>query len=182
MRWLLDALHAKVNRKINILEAIRFVISRWEDVPPQVIRNCWMKCDIVDGAMASTINQMGEYRNSVNKSVEDDLTSLMESLSCTRTVHEYIDVDDDESIEGNNDTIERDTSSSLDAEEGGNASDNDVKPTDALASCIQVSSFLSLQHDSDDIALKLASVIAYIRKQCALRKSQVRIDSFFNAE
>jgi DDE superfamily endonuclease len=35
VRWLLDALHAKITRKINILEAAKYAIESWEQVPGQ---------------------------------------------------------------------------------------------------------------------------------------------------
>ena len=183
VRWLLDALHAKIDRKINILEAIRFAISSWEEIPAETIRNCWEKCDIVDAVTAATMAQQRNYHQALHRSVEDELATLMEALQCSMSISEYIDVDSEETIEGSDETIERCDSNGCGEQGGGDSGDEAVmKPSDALASCMQLASFLALQHDSDEIAKKLASVTEYVRKQSALRKKQVEISSFFNTE
>ena len=38
--WLLDAIHTRIDRKLDILEVVRFAISSWEVVPEQVTHNC----------------------------------------------------------------------------------------------------------------------------------------------
>ena len=50
VQWLLDATHSIIGRKLDILEAVCFAISRWDGIPEQVICNCWRKCDILEAA------------------------------------------------------------------------------------------------------------------------------------
>jgi hypothetical protein len=184
VRWLLDAIHAKIDRKLDILEAVRFAISSWEDVPDQVIRNCWCKCAIMDPTTIAELTQMRDYSKSVDQSVEGELATLMEGLSCDVTVAQYIDAEDDEPIECDQDTLERAAAAdcadeSADESAGESVDERTIPPSEALDCCLRLSSFLAMQHDSDEAIKRLSSITEHVRKQCSLRKTQSTIDSFF---
>ena len=65
---------------------MRFAISSWEGVPEQVLRNCWSKCVIVGAVMMAYLTQLRDYNKRIGRSVEDELTKLMEGLTCAISV------------------------------------------------------------------------------------------------
>jgi hypothetical protein len=57
-----------VQLKIDILCAIHFIVSAWQQVTQSTIQNCFLKCGRVKK------NQDGSYVTEVNRSGEDDVT------------------------------------------------------------------------------------------------------------
>ena len=134
MRWLLDAVHAGVTQKLNILEAIRFSIASWDEVPAQVIRNCWVKCDIIDAVGVARLNQLKDY-TPIAESVESELASLIASMDCSVSADEYIDADAEEPTESGSMEVER----AADGQSDPDSEDEDpIRPSDALASCLRL--------------------------------------------
>ena len=147
VQWLLDAIHTRIDRKLNILEAVRFGISIWEEVPDQVIRNCWSKCVIVGAVTMAKFTQLHDYNKRIDRFVENELTKLMDGLTCGFSVDEYIGADEDEPIECDSNVIEHKAIEN--DNDGDSADDVTIGPSEALDRCLRLSSFLSLQHDSD---------------------------------
>ena len=54
---------------------MRFDISSGEEVPEQVIRNCWRKCAIVGAVTMADLAQLRDYNKRIDGSVEDELTT-----------------------------------------------------------------------------------------------------------
>ena len=74
------------------------------------------------------------------------------------------DVIEHESIENDND--------------GDRADKVTIGPSNAIDCWLRLSSFLSLQHYSDKLTEKLASITEHVRKQCSMRKTQCTMDAF----
>ena len=70
-----------------------------------MIRNCWSKWAIVGAVTMADLTQLRDYNKRIDGSVEDDLTKLMEGLTCSVSVVDYIGADDDETIECDSDVI-----------------------------------------------------------------------------
>ena len=62
--------------------------------------------------------------------------------------------------------------------DGDSADEVTIGPSEVIVCHIRLSSFLSLQHDSDKLTKKLASITQHLRKQCSLRKTQCTMDAF----
>jgi DDE superfamily endonuclease len=180
VRWQLDAMHSKLDRKINILEAIRFAISAWDEIPSQLIQNCWLKCDIADAITAAKHTQDKDYKRSICTSAEDELVGMMAAIGCTATVDEYVDADADEPIECDVEEIERVVDDDNEREIDDSDDESEILPSDALACCMRLSAFFSRHEDSDETAKKLASITQHVRAVCEGRKTQSKIDAFFN--
>ncbi|CEG47216.1 DDE superfamily endonuclease, CENP-B-like [Plasmopara halstedii] len=99
VRCLLDAMHAGVNRKLNVSEVVQFAIATWEEVPAQVLRNCWLPCNIVDASTMARLRQKNDYGLVSDASVEEDLAGLMKDMYVTDGVDAYIDADSAEPVE-----------------------------------------------------------------------------------
>ena len=56
--------------------------------------------------MIPDLTQLRDYNNSIDRSAEDQLTKLMEGLTCGVSVDDIIGADDDEAIECESETIE----------------------------------------------------------------------------
>uniref|UniRef100_M4B6E2 DDE-1 domain-containing protein n=1 Tax=Hyaloperonospora arabidopsidis (strain Emoy2) TaxID=559515 RepID=M4B6E2_HYAAE len=84
-------------------------------------------------------------------------------LTCGVSVGEYIGTDDDEPIKCDSDKIEHEA---IENDNDGDSSDEvTFGPSEALDCCLRLSSFLSLQHDSDELTKNLASITEHVRKQ-----------------
>ena len=97
-------------------------------------------------------------------------------MTCGVSVGEYVGADDDEPIECDSDVIGHE------AIENDNDCDSTdevtIGPSEAIDCCIRLSSFLSLQHDNDELTKKLASITEHVRNQCSMRKAQCTMDAF----
>lgn len=178
MRWLVDAIHANVSRKLNLLEAVHFAIASWSDVPVHVIQNCWMKCKIVPASVMAELRQQRDYGSPVGEDDETELAQLMQNLDCTNSVEQYVTVDDNEPT---NDDDEHQV------EYPGEATpteDSDEEPivtaSEALACCIQLQAFLSYCDGGAAGLEHLAPVTDLVRRQCNLRKRQSTILTFLS--
>ena len=69
-------------------------------------RNCSSKCFIVGAVTMIDLTQLRDYNKSIDRSVENELTKLMEGLTCSVRVVDYIGRDDNEPIECDLDVIE----------------------------------------------------------------------------
>ena len=151
-------------------------MSSWEEVPDQVIRNCWSKCVIVGAVTMADLTQLRDYNKRIDLSVEDELTKLMEGLTFSVSFVDYIGADEDESIECDSDVIEHEAiKNEID---GDSADEVTIGPSEALPCCLCMSSFLSLQHDSEELTKKLASITEHVRQMCSMRKTQCTMDAF----
>ena len=122
------------------------------------------------------LTQLRDYNKSTYRSVEDQLTKLMEGLTCSISVDKYIGADDDEPIECDLDTIER--MAVENDSDGGSADKVTIGPSEALECCLRLPSFISLQHESDELTKKLASITEHVRMQYLMRKAQCTMDAF----
>ena len=52
------------------------------------------------------LTQLSDYNKRIDGSVEDEMTKLMEGLTCSVSVVDYIGADDDEPIECDSEVIE----------------------------------------------------------------------------
>ena len=92
-------------QKVDILEAVCFAISSWEEAPEQVIPSCWSKCSTVGLVAMADLTQLNDYNKSIDGSVEDELTKLVKGLTCSVSVVNYISTDGDEPIESDSDVL-----------------------------------------------------------------------------
>ncbi len=129
-------MHANVTRKINLLEAVRFTIASWGDVPGKIIRNCWIKCGIVPINMVLELNQQPDYTKSVDDEVDTVLAELMSSMGCSQSVEEFVEMDDDEQ------TTEEVVDAVEYSAQVNNESESDEEPvisaSEALSCCLQL--------------------------------------------
>ena len=122
------------------------------------------------------LTQLRDYNKRIDGSVEDDLTKLMEGLTCSVSVVDYIGADDDEPIECESDVIEHEA---IESDNDGDSTDEvTIGPSEALDCFLRLSSCLSLQHGSDELKKKLASITEHVRQQCSMRKTQCTMDAF----
>jgi DDE superfamily endonuclease len=148
VRWLLDAVHANLKRKLNMLEAVRFAITSWNEVPKEVIQRCWAHCGIVDGVTIALNAQDTDYRKPIDSETENELAMLMqgmEGMSSVVGVDEYVEADSDEQIECLSDVIERGDD---DAEASSSDSETEaikVHPSVAIECCLTHHSLLSIR-------------------------------------
>ena len=64
-----------------------------------MIRDYWSKCAIVGAVTTTDLTPIRDYNKRIDISVEDELTKIIEGLTCSASVLDYIGADDDEPIE-----------------------------------------------------------------------------------
>ena len=122
------------------------------------------------------LTQLRHYNKRIDRSVKDKLSKLMEGLTCGVSVGEYIGADDDEPIEC--DSVVIDHEAIKNDNDVDSAVEVTIGPSEALDCCLRLSSFLSLQNESDELTKKLASITEHVRKKCSMRKTQCTMDAF----
>ena len=46
--------------KMDVLQAIRFVIKGWEEITPETIRNCWQHTNILPAGVNAELSNMSD--------------------------------------------------------------------------------------------------------------------------
>ena len=128
------------------------------------------------GGNDGDLTQLRKYKKRIDGSVEDELTKLMEGLTCSVSVVDYIGADDDDPIECDSEAIEHEAIEN--DNDGDSADEVTIEPSEALDCCLRLSSFLSLQRASDELMKKLTSITENFRQQCSMRKTQCAVDGF----
>lgn len=85
-------------KKVNVLEAINFIVSAWESVTPSVIANCFQSAGFSDGESTEVYELDAEDEFSDKESKEefvDDWMKLQKNMNFTTSFEEYVSVDDD---------------------------------------------------------------------------------------
>jgi hypothetical protein len=137
----------------------------------------------VDAATVAKLNRMNDYDKTIPTNVEKELADMMTAMNCVEPVDDYIDADDDEPVENDEECIERVDDDAVEEEDDDMSGDeSDITPSEALACCLRLSTFLSRLHDSDDVSKKLSSVTQHVRTECMARRTQSTIDSFFSRD
>ncbi|CEG42834.1 uncharacterized protein PHALS_13076 [Plasmopara halstedii] len=77
------------------------------EVPARVLRNCSLRCSIVDASTVARPRQGNDYGHALDVSVEEDLAALMKEMHAADGIDAYIDADSAEPIECAQDVIER---------------------------------------------------------------------------
>ena len=122
------------------------------------------------------LTQLSDYNKRIDGSVEDEMTKLMEGLTCSVSVVDYIGADDDEPIECDSDVVEHEAIKN--DNDGDSADEVTIGPSETLDCFLLLSSFLSLQHYSGELTKKLASIAEHVRRQCSMRPNQCTMGAF----
>ena len=177
VRWQLDAIEAQLTRKLNLLEAIDFCIESWRAVESEVIRRCWLSCNIVPPPMAAMLTQQNEYRRKGNSdSTDAELANLMQQMGSSLTVEEYIGLEDSEMVHSSHqppqpaaDGVEADSDSS----------DEDVvTASQALNCCMMLQSYFRLLDDQDSVR-QASSMLIKARRNIVRTSHQLRLTEYF---
>ena len=117
------------------------------------------------------LTQLRDYNKCIDRSVEVGLTKLMEGLTCGVSVDEYIGADDDEPIQCDSDTIQREA---VENDSDGDSTDEvSIALSEALECCLRLSTSLSLQHDNDKLTKKLASITEHVESSARWERLSV---------
>ena len=100
LQWCLDLVESNTVRKLTLLEAIEFSIKSWRSVSEQVIRNCWVKTELIDAIINAELQSNNDDRlNSIPFQQEcAQLAELMAALGIRASIDDYIDGEDVEVV------------------------------------------------------------------------------------
>ena len=126
------------------------------------------------------LTHLRDYNKRIEQYAEDEMTNLMEVLTCGVSVEEYIGLDYNQPIECDLDTLEREA---VKNDSGGHSVDEiKIGPIEALKRFLRLSSLLLLQLDSNELTKKLASITDHYRKQCSMRKTRCTMGAFLRTD
>lgn len=181
MRWRMDLIEARMERKLNVLEAIELAAESWNSIGGDIIRSCWLKTELIDAPAAADFQTENEYRRHSMAFQKDcvELATMLFKLKIDVDSEAYVDAEDAEEIHEPESTQEI-VQYSADIE-----SDEDEAPMvstqEALKCCLLLRAYF-VHCDGDDLSehlLHLASMANAARKNGRSRARQVDITSFF---
>lgn len=171
VQWSLDQLERGDSaKKMDVLTAVRNIVTAWDAVTPDTIRNCWLHTGIIDAATAATLRQENEPKRVFATSHLDALIQKL-SLDDPLPADAYIayDADVEEWVKDNE--MEVDSSSSDEDE-----INQPLTHREALALCEQLATY-TFAHgiESRDVLV----IAKQSRKQLLGSLRQTSITNYF---
>lgn len=175
--------------KMDVLQAIRFVISSWNEITVETIRNCWNHTNIIIFNEVDDFYDINENNNELTNDISKNIRALC--LPNAMDVEEFLSVpeeniiyevlDDDKIITELVNIFKNSDENDENTEE----SDDSIEPIiididTAFKSLENVQMFL-LQQENSEKYIKLANTIEKfikVKKNNMLRQSS--LDEFFN--
>lgn len=179
--------------KMNILQAIRFIIKSWEEITPETIRNCWRHTKILPASINAELSNMSDNIGTTNDSILNDLSEALTALNLSdkMQLEEFLNIpeenivyevpQDDKIIEELAEIYKKEMN--VPADDFDDDDDSIERPMvdskEALKSLETVRSFL-LQQENAREQLKLINKIErYISVKKTNSSEQTKIDNYF---
>ncbi|CAG8541697.1 1311_t:CDS:2, partial [Racocetra persica] len=177
--------------KMNVLQAIRFIIQSWEEVTAEIIRNCWRHTEILFTDANTNLKNLSDQTMDLELDELDDLTDALASLHPYLTypmqVEEFLSIpdedivyelpDDDQVITELADTfrtVDLTTDSSKQMEDDDSNEVTIITTDTAMKSLETVQTFLLQQDNNTNEYIKAARKIEAFIRTIKLNQMQQR--------
>ena len=67
--------------KMNILQAIRFIIKSWEEITPETLRNCWRHTNILPAGINAELSNMSDNVRTTHDLTLNELSKVLATLN-----------------------------------------------------------------------------------------------------
>ena len=180
--------------KMNILQAIRFVIKSWEEITPETLRNCWRHTNILPAGINAELSNMSDNIRTTDDSTLNELSEILATLNLfdKMQVDEFLNIPEENivyEVPEDNKIIEElaeiyKNNMNIPDDDFDEDDDSNEQPTisheEALKSLETVHAFL-LQQENASEQIKLVNKIErYINIKRVNSSKQTTMDSYFN--
>ena len=195
IKWILD----KVQRgndikdlKMDVLQAIRYVVKSWEEITPETIHNCWKHTKILPDTMNIESSNL-----SSNMPTSSELTQMLTTLNLSNQmpIEEFLNIPEEEIIyEVLDDKIieelvevykkqpEAPTDNNDNEEEDDSTEPEIINANEALKSLEIVHAFLLQQENSKEQLKQVNALERYINFKKTNSMKQTTINQFFSQQ
>ena len=183
------------NLKMNVLQAIHFLIQSWDEVSTSTIRNCWSHTKILPADTSFYLRSPSEDLRRTADPVLNDILNALETLDLPdpMPVEEFLAIpeenvvyevpSDDQVITDLVETFRADEPTTVELEDIDDSLEIPiVSANTANVSLETVRTFLLQQNDAEEYVNALRKVKKFIKKVKATQMQQRKIDQFFTGE
>lgn len=185
IRWILTRVEEGndiKDLKMDVLQAIQFIIRSWDELTPETIRNCWNHTKILpiittdsDATNTPTLGELSQMLTSLNL---PDTMSIEEFLSNPEEEEVYVVPDDEELVE-----LYR-RQSDLPINSSSEEADDSIEPriisvNEASKGLEIVYNFLQQQNDAEQLFKHIKALDKYINLRKTTTMRQTTMDQFF---
>jgi hypothetical protein len=186
IRWILTQVEKGndiKNLKMNVLQAIQFIIRSWDEVTPETIRNCWNHTKILPTIATDSYTTdsptLGELTHLLTSLDLPDAMPIEEFLSNPEEREVYVIPNDKELVE-----LYR-TQSDLPTNSNNEEADDSTEPeiisvNEASKSLEVVYNFLLQQGNAEELFKHVKAIDKYINVRKTAVMKQATMDQFFN--
>lgn len=174
--------------RLDVLQAIRFIIQAWDDVDANVIRNCWRHTKILPDASVDSSEDIRQQENLVFSDIANTLQAL--NLSHPMQAEEFLNIPDESvvyEVPKDDQIIEElvylfgDTDKeNVDLEETDDSNEKPIISTNvAISSLENVHTFLLQQDNAEEYIKLVRKVENFLRFKKTTSMQQANIDAYF---
>jgi len=191
IRWILSEVQKGKNiadLKMDVLQAINYIIKSWEEITPLTISNCWNHTNILPTRINAKPSELS-YNDSATVS---ELTQIVTDLNLTDTMSldEFLNNPEEDTVYGApNDEFIQNLVELYKMPSDVHVDDSEVDDSielpivncsDAASSLEVIRSFLQQQEDSKDLLKHINALDCYISLKSMNVMKQTTIDEFFD--
>lgn len=179
------------NLKMNVLQAIQYIIQGWDEITAETIHNCWQHTQI----LSNGDDFLDDINETDNNSILDELDEIIETLHFPNAMQakEFLTISEEDiiyEIPEDDDQIIAEIASHYKKNDEIIDNSNDlnddsieilaVNPNTALKNLEMVSLFLLKQEDANEYLKYIGKIEKFIRKSKINLMEQTTIDQYFN--
>jgi hypothetical protein len=195
IHWMIEQVEGGLRAqdlKMNVLQAIQYIIQGWSEVDAETIRNCWRHTDILPATFNADIRNLSESSCQTADLILDDLAKYLEKLRLPDpmplddflTIPEedvvYEVLEDDKIVEELVYMFGMADGDSADPDEVDDSSETPIVSASAASKGLETAyQFLLQQDDAGEQIKLLAKIEKFIREKKMSWMRQATIDQFF---
>ena len=178
--------------KINVLQALQYIIKAWEEITAETIRNCWCHTNILPVGISADLKSLSDHVHTAENAISDELCKVFEKihLSESMEVEEFLSIPEEDivyEVPSDDQLMTELVDTFKIAESSNNSEDVDdsteiavISASTALQGLETVQAFL-LQQENASEYVKMTNILErYIREKKANAMRQTSIDQYFN--
>jgi hypothetical protein len=196
IRWILEQVeagHAAQDLKMDILQAIYFIIKAWDEITPDTIHNCFRHTGILPIHSEEDVHNLADNAHSVSDPVLDGLANDLEALNfpdCT-PLEEFLNnpeedvvdevLDEDEIMAAIIDMYKNPEIDTGDAEEEDDSTELPVVSNKHATEYLEGLRIFFLQQENSNEYIKMVGKMdRFIRERRSYSMQQSRLERYFD--
>ena len=173
------------NLKMNVLQAIQFIIRSWDEITPETIRNCWNHTKILPTITTGsyktdtpTLEELSEILTSLDL---PDAMSIEEFLNNPEEQEVYVIPDNNELVELYRKQSDLPYLTNSNSEEADDSTEPEIISINEASKSLEiVYNFLQQQDNAEELFKHVKALDKYINVKKTTAMKQTTMDQFFN--